>query len=237
MLENDLKIRSKFINKLITKIENLNDNFILLSKVDKKILKKINNQIGREINNQIGGDANSAILVALKKQQEMKEQQQKITASLDKLQNIEAEINSFNTTFDNIKNTIDTIQLGNFNNLENLENLENFETLNNNILKQDDIDLLEKLLDDDKYYNMTFKEFKEDNSISEVFRKKIDKDQFKILFKGKFKDDEVGLAINPIVNATNPIVNAINPIVNAPNERKELYKQILERARIANKNK
>ena len=236
MSENSLKIRGKFINKLATKIEDLNDNFILLSKVDKKIFKKINNQIGREINNQIGGDANSAILVALKKQQEMKEQQQKITDSLDKLQNIEAEINSFNTTFDNIKNTIDTIQLGNFNNLENLEN---FETLNNNILKQDDIDLLEKLLDDDKYYNMTFKEFKEDNSISEVFRKKIDKDQFKILFK----DDEVGLAINPIVNAINPIVNAINPIVNATNERKsltkasgkkEVYQQRLERAR-ANK--
>ena len=236
MLENDLKIRSKFINKLITKIEDLNNNFILLSKVDKKIFKKMNNQIGREINNQIGGDANSAILVALKKQQEMKEQQQKITDSLDKLQNIEAEINSFNTTFDNIKNTIDTIQLGNFNNLENLEN---FETLNNNTLKQADIDLLKELLDDDKYYDMTFEQFKEDNSISEDFRKKIDEDQFKILFK----DDEVGLAINPIVNAINPIVNAINPIVNATNERKsltkasgkkEVYQQRLERAR-ANK--
>ena len=46
MLENDLKIRSKFINKLITKIENLNDNFILLSKVDKKIYENIINQKG-----------------------------------------------------------------------------------------------------------------------------------------------------------------------------------------------
>ena len=223
MLENDLKIRSKFINKLITKIENLNDNFILLSKVDKKILKKINNQIGREINNQIGGDANSAILVALKKQQEMKEQQQKITASLDKLQNIEAEINSFNTTFDNIKNTIDTIQLGNFNNLENLEN---FETLNNNILKQDDIDLLGKLLDDDKYYNMTFEEFKEDISIREDFRKKIDEDQFKILFKGEFKDDEVGGVISP----TDSVVRT--PLAKDPN-RMSSVQQKLERARKA----
>lgn len=231
MLENDLKIRSKFINKLITKIEHLNDNFILLSKVDNKILKKMNNQIGREINNQIGGDANSAILVALKKQQEMKEQQQKLTDKLNKLQNIEAEINSFNTTFDNIKNTIDTIQLGDFNNLENLEN---FETLNNNILKQDDIDLLEKLLDDDKYYDMTFKEFKEDNSISEDFRKKIDEDQFKILFKGEFKDNEKGSAINPIVNPT----NERKSLATASN--KELYQQRLERARRArraNKNK
>jgi hypothetical protein len=228
MLENDLKIRSKFINKLITKIEHLNDNFILLSKVDKKILKKMNNQIGREINNQIGGDANSTILVALKKQQEMKEQQQKLTDKLNKLQNIEAEINSFNTTFDNIKNTIDTIQLGDFNNLENLKN---FETLNNNILKQDDIDLLEKLLDNDLYYDMTFEKFKEDNSIREDFRKKIDEDQFKILFKGEFKDNEEGLAIDPIINAT----NERKSLATASNEK--LYKERLERAKRANKTK
>ena len=182
MLENDLKIRSKFINKLITKIENLNDNFILLSKVDKKILKKINNQIGREINNQIGGDANSAILVALKKQQEMKEQQQKITASLDKLQNIEAEINSFNTTFDNIKNTIDTIQLGNFNNLENLEN---FETLNNNILKQDDIDLLKNLLSNKNKNYRSLIEFKADKDIDKDLRDKIEPESFDILFPSR----------------------------------------------------
>ena len=168
MLENDLKIRSKFINKLITKIENLNDNFILLSKVDNKILKKINNQIG--------GDANSAILVALKKQQEMKEQQQKITASLDKLQNIEAEINSFNTTFDNIKNTIDTIQLGNFNNLEN------FETLNNNTLKQADIVLLENLLSNKNKKYRSLKDFKADKDIDKNLRDKIEQESFDILF-------------------------------------------------------
>ena len=39
MSENNLKIRGKFINKLTSKIEDLNNNFILLSKVDKKILK------------------------------------------------------------------------------------------------------------------------------------------------------------------------------------------------------
>jgi hypothetical protein len=194
MLENDLQIRTKFINKFITKIKDLNDNFILLSKVDKKILKKMNNQIGREINNQIGGDANSVILVALKKQQEMKEHQKKITESLNELQNIEAEINNFNTTFDNIKNTIDTIQLGDFNNLENFET---FETLNNNTLKQSDIDLLKNLLDEDKYYDMTFDQFKED-STSKNLETKIDEEQFKILFKGDFKDDEVGTATAPV---------------------------------------
>jgi hypothetical protein len=223
MLENDLRIRSKFISKLITKIEDLNNNFILLSKVDNKILKKMNNQIGREMNNQIGGDANSAILVALKKQQEMKEQQQKLADKLNKLQNIEAEINSFNTTFDNIKNTIDTIQLGDFNNLENFKT---FETLNNNILKQADIDLLKDLLDDDKYYDMTFKEFTED-SISKVLKTKIDEDQFKILFKGEFKDDEVGFVISP----TDSVVRT--PLAKAPTRMSSLQ-QKLERARKAN---
>jgi hypothetical protein len=216
MLENDLKIRTKFINKLITKIEDLNDNFILLSKVDKKILKKMNNQIGREINNQIGGDTNSAILVALKKQQEMKEQQKKITESLNKLENIEAEINSFNTTFDNIKNTIDTIQIGDFNNLENFKT---FETLNNNTLKQSDIDLLKKLLDDDKYYNMTFKEFTED-SISKVLKTKIDEEQFKILFK----DDEDNKKSIPIFPTDST-------------QRKARIIERVERARIAREKK
>jgi hypothetical protein len=220
MLENDLRIRSKFISKLITKIEDLNNNFILLSKVDKKILKKMNNQIGREMNNQIGGDANSAILVALKKQQEMKEQQKKITENLNKLQNIKAEINSFNTTFDNIKNTIDTIQLGDFNNLENFKT---FATLNNNTLNQFDIDLLKNLLDDDKYYNMTFEQFKEEESINKDFKKKIDEDQFKILFK----DDEVSPGISP----TNSVVRT--PL--AKNQTPMLsVQQKVERARKAN---
>jgi hypothetical protein len=222
MLENDLRIRSKFISKLITKIEDLNNNFILLSKVDNKILKKMNNQIGREMNNQIGGDANSAILVALKKQQEMKEQQKKITENLNKLQNIEAEINNFNTTFDNIKNTIDTIQLGDFNNLENLKT---FATLNNNTLNQSDIDLLKNLLDNDKYYDMTFKEFTED-SISKVLKTKIDEDQFKILFKGEFKDDEVGGVISDSVVRT-PLAKNPTPMLSV--------QQKLERARKARK--
>jgi hypothetical protein len=181
MLENDFKIRTKFINKLITKIEDLNDNFILLSKVDKKILKKMNNQIGKEINNQIGGNANSLILVALKKQKEMKEQQKKITDTFNKLQNIEAQMNSFNTTFGNIKNIISTIQFRKFDNLKIFENLD--KTLDNNILTESDIDLLSELLDNDnnKYYNMTFKEFKEDKTINKDLKQKIDEEQFKIL--------------------------------------------------------
>ena len=80
MSENSLKIRGKFINKLASKIEDLNDNFILLSKVDKKIFKKINNQMSENINNQRGGDskaANNVIVAALKKSQEMRAQQER----------------------------------------------------------------------------------------------------------------------------------------------------------------
>ena len=46
MIEKNLKICNKFINKLLIKIEDLNNNIILLSKVDKKIFKNIINQIG-----------------------------------------------------------------------------------------------------------------------------------------------------------------------------------------------
>ena len=46
MIEKNLKTRNKFINKLHIKIEDLNNNVILLSKVDKQIFKNIINQIG-----------------------------------------------------------------------------------------------------------------------------------------------------------------------------------------------
>ncbi len=46
MSENSLRIRGKFINKLLSKLEDLNDDFELLAKVDKKISKKINKQRG-----------------------------------------------------------------------------------------------------------------------------------------------------------------------------------------------
>ena len=228
MLENDFKIRTKFINKLITKIEDLNDNFILLSKVDKKILKKMNNQIGKEINNQIGGNANSLILVALKKQKEMKEQQKKITDTFNKLQNIEAQMNSFNTTFGNIKNIISTIQFRKFDNLKIFENLD--KTLDNNILTESDIDLLSELLDNDnnKYYNMTFKEFKEDKTINKDLKQKIDEEQFKILFK----DDEVGATITP-TNSDSPTDSTKKLI---PLEKSSTIQRV-QRAKEANKMK
>jgi len=52
MIEKNLKTRNKFINKIIIKIKNLNNNISLLLKVDKKILKNIINQYG-------GGNSNN----------------------------------------------------------------------------------------------------------------------------------------------------------------------------------
>jgi hypothetical protein len=46
MIEKNLKTRNKFINKLHIKIEDLNNNVSLLSKLDKKIFKNIINQKG-----------------------------------------------------------------------------------------------------------------------------------------------------------------------------------------------
>ena len=46
MIEKNLEIRDKFINKLIIKIKNLNNDIILLSKVDEKICENIINQKG-----------------------------------------------------------------------------------------------------------------------------------------------------------------------------------------------
>ena len=46
MIEKNLKIRNKFINKLLIKIEDLNNDFILLTNVDNKIFKNTINQKG-----------------------------------------------------------------------------------------------------------------------------------------------------------------------------------------------
>jgi len=46
MSEKNLKIRNKFVDKIINKIEKINDDIKLLSKVDKKLFKNENNLIG-----------------------------------------------------------------------------------------------------------------------------------------------------------------------------------------------
>ena len=170
MLENSLKIRGKFINKLSTKIEDLNDNFILLSKVDKKIFKKINNQIG-------GDGGNNVILAALKKQVEIKNQQEKLQNSLLKLSKIQEVITNFETTFKTIQQQINKIKF------ENIDlNGFNLQTLNvdaSKNLNSVDIMKLENLLNTKDV--MTYTQFKEDPDVG-YLTTKIDRTDFKILF-------------------------------------------------------
>jgi hypothetical protein len=184
MSENSLKIRGKFINKLATKIEDLNDNFILLSKVDKKIFKKMNNQIGEKINNQRGGDpnpANNAILAALKKVQEMKAQQQSLASSLTKLQDIGRVINEFTATFTNIKGIIDQIQFGVVD-VRQLDNINGLQTLNENTLTPTEIRALTTFLNLVPTKNPgSLEELKGDQDAS-GFKDKIDLSGFNILF-------------------------------------------------------
>ena len=190
MSENSLKIRGKFINKLATKIEDLNDNFILLSKVDKKIFKKINNQMSENMNNQRGGasnPANNAILAALKKAQEMKAQQESLASSLTKLEDIEKVIKEITKTFTNITNIINQIQFGPFN-VSQLDNINGLETLNENTLTDPEITALTTYLNNPEKKPRSLGELKSDTDAS-VFKDKIDQVGFNILFGDNLSPD------------------------------------------------
>ena len=207
MSENSLKIRGKFINKLATKIEDLNDNFILLSKVDKKIFKKMNNQIGEKINNQRGGDskaANNVIVAALKKSQEMRAQQEKLATSLSKLQNIQTVITEFGNTFNNIKKIIDSITLGNFNETQ-INQINELATSDKNTLDAANIIELEELLNTKKY--PLYKEFTDDTRVSPDLKDKIKEREFAILF-GDNPDVAAAAAAAPAAGAPEWLDNA-----------------------------
>jgi hypothetical protein len=198
MLENDLKIRTKFINKLITKIEDLNDNFILLSKVDKKILKKMNNQIGGDI-------GNNTILSVLKKSHEINIQQDKLKQNLKKSENINNVINSFDTTFMNIKNMIDKIEFENISSF----NFDKYNDLSFNNLNEDNIEFLENLLSNKKKYRL-LKDFKADETIAKDIRDKIDQTSFDILFPSRAVIDPMNTKIKERVNRALAVNRATN---------------------------
>ena len=204
MSENSLKIRGKFINKLATKIEDLNDNFILLSQVDKKIFKKMNNQMSEKINNQRGGDskaANNAILSALKKSQEMKAQQEKLTLSLNKLDNIQGVIKDFSTTFNNIKNIIDSITLGDLNEAK-IDQINDLADSDKNTLNDLNIRDLQELLNAKKTYT-SYDVFRTDETVPPNLKEKIDPSGFGILFP-------------PAAGAAGDAAGAVDDAVDAP---------------------
>ena len=106
MLENSLKIRGKFINKLVDKLEDLNNDLILLGKLDKKIYKKNNSQKG----------GNTANLVQLQlatyaKEQELKEEKDKLVKAIEATGNIGKQIDTMNAILKGITNQIDKFQI------------------------------------------------------------------------------------------------------------------------------
>ena len=106
MLENSLKIRGKFINKLVDKLEDLNSDLILLGKLDKKIYKKNNSQKG-------GNTANitQLQLTTYMKEQELKEEQQKLTEAIKSTGNIGEKITKMNQILQTITNQIQEFQI------------------------------------------------------------------------------------------------------------------------------
>lgn len=119
MSENSLKIRRKFLNKLGTKIDDLNENFILLSHVDKKIFKKMADQRGGMFTKQRGGDgdilvsdAQVALLEILKLKRELKKQEQEVQKTYDKIEKFGQTIVSYKQS---ILNMMKLIRQMNFN--------------------------------------------------------------------------------------------------------------------------
>ena len=106
MLENSLKIRGKFINKLVDKLEDLNNDLILLGKLDNKIYKKNNSQKG-------GNTANltQLQLTTYAKEQELKEEKKKLEDAIAATGNIEKQIETMNAILEGITKQIEKFQI------------------------------------------------------------------------------------------------------------------------------
>ena len=106
MLENSLKIRGKFINKLVDKLEDLNSDLILIGKLDKKIYKKNNSQKG-------GNTANitQLQLTTYVKEQELKEEKKKLEAAIASTGNIGDKIKTMNAILQGINAQIQKFEI------------------------------------------------------------------------------------------------------------------------------
>ena len=102
MSENSFKIREKFINKLVDKLEDFNSDLILLAKVDKKIYKKNNSQKGGA-----SVDTRNLELSTYAKEDELKKQKDKINDAVKKAGTLTDQINKINTVLKGIQEQID----------------------------------------------------------------------------------------------------------------------------------
>jgi hypothetical protein len=107
MSEKSLRIRGKFINKLLSKLEDLNDDLDLLSKVDRKISRKINKQRG-------GGDVadiKALQIATIKKTLELKKQEAAVKDAIDKASDLTGKITEINGALNSIKTSIDSFKI------------------------------------------------------------------------------------------------------------------------------
>jgi hypothetical protein len=190
MSENSLKIRRKFLNKLGTKIDDLNENFILLSHVDKKIFKKIadqrvemvtkqrggmfTNQRGGMFTKQRGGTLSEAKLAALeilKVKKELKKQEEEVTKTYEKIANFESTIDSYKKSFENMIKLIQNTKM-------TIPREPTITSYNFDSFTADELAELESLMMDNK--NLDLKVFREtaSDSLKETFK---DLDTFKQL--------------------------------------------------------
>jgi len=176
MLDNSLKIRGKFINKLGNKLEDLHSDLILLSKVDRKIYKKINIQKG-------GAPPPNANLASLQlstylKKKELDKQQGKIQSAIETARELSTTIDRINVVLKQIQEQIETFEI---------KEMESFPDFNMKLtaLSPNDILVIATALENET-------EWKEDAKIAEL----ITKDEYNIFLK---RQRALGTSYTPIL--------------------------------------
>lgn len=160
MSENNLKIRQKFVNKLLTKLADVQEHVDLLVKVDKKILRNNLKQSGGTTTVSVKGAQTtlaSKLLLLAKKQEEVNELARTASAVQINLDNIQQAINDLNAEIKKINFTIPTVapgitqdaKLEKFDNLDlimdQIRSADNYEALSEEIkrnITEDDFNVI-----------------------------------------------------------------------------------------------
>jgi len=106
MLENSLRIRQKFINKVANKINELNSDFILLKRVDRKISKSNRLQRGGA-----GIDLKDLQEEALIKRLQIEQQNEDLRTAINQAQELTSKVAEINGALTQIKDEISKIDI------------------------------------------------------------------------------------------------------------------------------
>lgn len=108
MSENSLKIRQKFISKLSSKIEMLNEDLELLRNVDRKILRKSTLQRGGAGE---AVDLKELQIEALKKKLMIERQNKELKNALDQARDLTTKVDEIRNALTSIKSDIESINI------------------------------------------------------------------------------------------------------------------------------